>query len=109
MEANDKAKDKFGGDYGKVESNEYVLSLFYKGQGFQQVRLLEHWDENRRHGLFEGFDSFGNKTFKDDYKYGLRVKHRTFDKTKQKNLTEKKNRNGAQGGLEPPRLSALDP
>ena len=90
MEANDKAKDKFGGDYGKVESNEYVLSLFYKGQGFQQVRLLEHWDENRRHGLFEGFDSFGNKTFKDDYKYGLRVKHRTFDKTKTKEFDRKK-------------------
>ena len=34
------------------------------------------------HGLFEGFDQFGNKTFKDEYKMGLRVKHKTFDKTK---------------------------
>ena len=27
------------------------------------VKLLEHWHHNLKHGLFEGFDEFGNKTF----------------------------------------------
>ncbi len=90
MEVNEKAKEKFGQDYGSAECNRYVLSLFYKEQGYQQVRLLEHWDNNKKHGLFEGFDEFGNKTFKDDYKFGLRIKHRTFDKTKTISFDRKK-------------------
>ena len=64
--------------------------LFRQKQGYQQVRLLEHWDNNKKHGLFEGFDRFGNKTFKDEFKYGLRVKHRTFDKTKTISFDRKK-------------------
>ena len=50
--------------------------------GSFQVKLLEHWLDNQKHGLFEGFDEFGNKTFKDDYSHGKRIKHKIFDKTK---------------------------
>ena len=90
LEVNEKAKEKFGREYGSAESNEYAVNLFRKKQGYQQVRLLEHWDNNKKHGLFEGFDRFGNKTFKDEFKYGLRVKHRTFDKTKTISFDRKK-------------------
>ena len=69
---------------------DYVINLFRQNQGYQQVRLLEHWDNNQKHGLFEGFDRFGNKTFKDDFKYGLRIKHRIFDKTKTISFDRKK-------------------
>ena len=88
-------------EYGRAESNEWVIDTYKMEGGSFGVKLLEHWHHNLKHGLFEGFDEFGNKTFKDEYKQGLRIKHRTFDKTKT-NL-------GAQGGLEPPRLAALDP
>ena len=90
LEVNEIAKDKFGSKYGKPESNEYVMKLFRQKQGYQQVKLLEHWDQNRKHGLFEAFDRFGNKTFKDEFKYGLRVKHKTFDKTKTESFDRKK-------------------
>jgi hypothetical protein len=57
--------------------------------GSFQVKLLEHWENNQKHGLFEGFDRFGNKTFKDEYKKSIRVKHRIFDKTKTKTFDRK--------------------
>lgn len=82
MEINEKAKEKFGERYGSAKSNEWVVSRYKLGGGSFGVKLLEHWFENKKHGLFEGFDYLGNKTFKDEYKYGLRIKHRTFDKTK---------------------------
>ena len=90
LEVNEKAKEKFGSKYGNEESNDYVTKLFKQKQGYQQVRLLEHWDNNQKHGLFEGFDRFGNKTFKDEFKYSLRIKHRTFDKTKTMSFDRKK-------------------
>jgi hypothetical protein len=78
----EEAKKKFKEDFGTHEANDWV-TFRYKTQGGEfPVRLLEHWQRNLRHGLFEGFDQFGNKTFKDDYKMGLRIKHKTFDKTK---------------------------
>ena len=57
-------------------SNKFKL----EGGSFQ-VKLLEHWKNNLKHGLFEGFDSKSNKTFKDEYRMGLRIKHQTFDKS----------------------------
>ena len=90
LEVNEAAKEKFGSNYGKPESNEYVMKLFKQKQGYQQVKLLEHWDQNRKHGLFEAFDRFGNRTFKDEFKYGLRIKHKTFDKTKTESFDRKK-------------------
>ena len=90
LEVNEETKEKFGSEYGNAKSNKHVLKLFKNKQGYQQVKLLEHWDQNQKHGLFEGFDKFGNKTFKDEYKYSLRVKHRIFDKTKTKSFDRKK-------------------
>lgn len=90
LEVNELAKEKYGLDYGTAKSNLYVMEQFWKRQGFQQVRLLEHWENNKKHGLFEGFDRFGSKTFKDEFKHGLRVKHRTFDKTKTISFDRKK-------------------
>jgi len=76
------AKEKFGKKFGNHESNKWAVDKYKLSGGSFQVKLLEHWLENRKHGLFEGFDEFGNKTFKDDYDRGLRIKHKTFDKTK---------------------------
>jgi len=76
------AKKKFKGKFGTHEANEWITFNYRRQGGEFPVRLLEHWKQNLRHGLFEGFDSIGNKTFKDDYKMGLRVKHKIFDKTK---------------------------
>lgn len=76
------AKEKFGDEFSSHIANEWVTFNYRRKGGDFPVRLLEHWKNNVRHGLFEGFDKFGNKTFKDDYKMGLRVKHKTFDKTK---------------------------
>ena len=78
----EEAKDKFKEGFGTHKANEWVTFNYRSNGGDFPVRLLEHWKNNLRHGLFEGFDSLGNKTFKDDYKMGLRVKHKTFDKTK---------------------------
>jgi hypothetical protein len=89
LEVNEDAKEKYGKEYGSPESNQYVIQLFKANQGFQQVKLLEHWENNQKDGLFEGFDRFGNKTFKDEFKLGLRVKHRTYDKTKTKSFDRK--------------------
>lgn len=76
------AKIKFKEKFGSHTANEWVTFNYRSKGGDFPVRLLEHWKNNLRHGLFEGFDRYGNKTFKDDYKMGLRIKHKTFDKTK---------------------------
>ena len=78
----EEAKKKFKHEFGSHPANEWVTFNYRSNGGEFPVRLLEHWHENLRHGLFEGFDQFGNKTFKDDYQMGLRIKHKTFDKTK---------------------------
>ena len=75
------AKEKFNDQYGGHESNQWVVSNFKLQGGSFQVRLLEHWNNNLKDGLFEGFDEFSNKTFKDEYKMGLRIKHKIFDKS----------------------------
>ena len=75
------AKEKFKEQYGGHESNQWVVSNFKLQGGSFQVRLLEHWNNNLKDGLFEGFDEFSNKTFKDEYKMGLRIKHKIFDKS----------------------------
>ncbi|MFL2912858.1 MAG: hypothetical protein ACJZ5X_05295 [Opitutales bacterium] len=82
IEINEKAKEKFRKKYGTSESNEWVVSKYKLSGGAFGVKLLEHWLDNKKHGLFEGFDEYGNKTFKDEFKHGLRIKHRIFDKTK---------------------------
>jgi len=76
------AKKKFGEQFGSHEANEWITFTYRMKGGDFPVRLLEHWKDGHKHGLFEGFDEFGNKTFKDDFKMGLRIKHKIFDKTK---------------------------
>mgnify|MGYP001017128491 CR=1 FL=1 len=78
----EEAKDKFKDNFGSHKANEWVIFKYRSMGGDFPVRLLEHWRNNLRQGLFEGFDQFGNKTFKDEYNKGLRIKHKTFDKTK---------------------------
>jgi antitoxin component YwqK of YwqJK toxin-antitoxin module len=75
------AKEKFKDDYGSHESNQWVVQNYRLKGGSFQVKQLEHWEKNVKEGLFEGFDEFSNKTFKDEYKNGLRIKHKIFDKS----------------------------
>ena len=74
------AKEKFKTKYGNHESNKWITDNYKLKGGSFQVKLLEHCKDNRKHGLFEGFDEFSNKTFKDEFKNGLRIKHQIFDK-----------------------------
>ena len=76
------AKKKYGQNFGSHKSNKWMVEKYRLSGGDFRVRLLEHWKNNLKHGLFEGFDQFGNKTFKDEYFEGRRIKHKTFDKTK---------------------------
>ena len=68
---------------------EMIEAFRLKGGAFQ-VKLLEHWKDNRKDGLFEAYDRFGNKRYKDEYKKGLRTSHRIFDKDKTKSFDRKK-------------------
>jgi hypothetical protein len=89
LEWHHKAKEKFGKKYNGNESNKWIIKNYKLAGGSFQVKLLEHWEQNQKDGLFEGFDRFGNKTFKDEYKAGIRIKHRIFDKTKTKTFDRK--------------------
>lgn len=75
----DKANDDFN-DPDKIK--EYVISNYRQEGGSFQVKLLEHWENDLKNGLFEAFDEKGNKKYKDDYKLGTRIKHQIFDKQK---------------------------
>ena len=81
LEVHEDARKKFP-DYPSPEANEWAIKKHGDRGGTFQVRLLEHYEGNLRHGLFEGFDYLGNQTFKDEYKHGLRTSHRTYDKIK---------------------------
>ncbi len=81
LEVHEDARRKFP-KYPSPEANEWAIKKYSERGGEFRVRLLEHYENNRRHGIFEGYDYLGNPTFKDDYKEGLRISHKTFDKTK---------------------------
>ena len=81
LEVNEDARKKFP-DYPSPETNEWIMKKYEERGGTFQVRLLEHYEDNKRHGLFEGFDYLGNPTFTDDYDMGRRIKHKTHDKIK---------------------------
>ena len=82
LKIKEKAKSKFPNQSSTDKANSWAISQFKIEGGSFQVERLEHWKNNLRHGLFEGFDRFGNKTFKDEYNLGLRTKHKIFDVTK---------------------------
>ena len=56
-----KAKEKFESDH---ESNQWVVKNYRLKGGSFQLKLLEHWHQNLKHGLFEGFDELSNKNLK---------------------------------------------
>ena len=74
----DEAKTKFGREFMSNEANEWVVDKFKLSGGSFQVKLLEHWKNNLKHGLFEGYDSKASKTFKSEYQMGRRIKHKSF-------------------------------
>ena len=78
----EESNSKFGTASNSDEANEWVINQYKIRGGSFQVNKLEHWKNNLKHGLFEGYDQIGNKTFKDEYHYGLRTKHKIFDVTK---------------------------
>ena len=81
LEVHEEARRKFS-KYPTPEANQWAIKKYEERGGEFRVHLLEHYKNNRRDGLFEGFDYLGNPTFRDDYKEGLRVSHKTFDKVK---------------------------
>jgi antitoxin component YwqK of YwqJK toxin-antitoxin module len=81
LEVHEDAKREFS-QYPSPEANEWAIKKYKQRGGEFRVRLLEHYENNKKHGSFEGYDYLGNPTFKDDYTEGLRKSHRTFDKTK---------------------------
>ena len=80
VEVNEKAIDEFKGKQAsQQEKNEWIVQTYqYKGGSFAP-KLLEHYEDNQRHGLFEKYDNKGNKISKDEYIEGKRVKHKVFD------------------------------
>ena len=78
------AKDKFGREYGGQDANAWVVEQYTlpRNGGKFQVRLLEHWKNNTKHGLFEGYDKNFYQTFESEFTDGRRITHKTFDKNK---------------------------
>jgi hypothetical protein len=70
------AKGKFGRDFGRQKSNKWVVDNYKLQGGKFPVRILEHWQANLKHGLFEGYDKDFIQTFESDYEEGQRIKHK---------------------------------
>ena len=81
VEVHEDARKKFSA-YPSPKASAWILKEYESRGGSFQVKLLEHYEANLRHGLFEGFDHLGNQTFKDEYEHGHRLKHQIFDKVK---------------------------
>ena len=79
MEVNELAKKEFEEKYPSRESNEWVTETYESRGGSWGPKLLEHYANNRLHGLTEGYDSSGETLFKDEYQTGKRVRHKTYD------------------------------
>lgn len=80
VEVNEAVKEHFKGKHpSSSESNEWMIEQYKSKGGSFAPQLLEHYEKNKRHGLFEGYDSMGNKIFKDEYEAGKRIEHKTFD------------------------------
>ena len=78
-EVNDLAKQKFEGEYPSLESNEWVVETYKDKGGSWGRKSLENYDNNRLHGLNEGYAVTGEAIFKDEYQTGKRIKHKSFD------------------------------
>ncbi len=76
-EVNEAAEEEFEGDHPSPKKlNEWVIEKYKSEGGTFGQQLLEHYEKNQRHGLFEGYDKKGNKIFKDEYEDGKRTKHK---------------------------------
>tara|TARA_B100001248_G_C27345060_1_gene438289 strand:- start:95 stop:1054 length:960 start_codon:yes stop_codon:yes gene_type:complete len=74
----DQAKKKFKDQYPSKDSNDWIVKNFRLQGGSFQVKQLEHWKKGLKNGLWEGFESDGKKTFKDEYELGKRTKHKNY-------------------------------
>lgn len=74
----EQAKKKFKDQHPSKDSNDWIVKNFRLAGGSFQVRQLEHWKDGLKNGLWEGFESDGKKTFKDEYELGKRTKHKNF-------------------------------
>mgnify|MGYP001157016346 CR=1 FL=1 len=72
-------KKKFEEKHPSRESNEWVIESYVSRGGSLGPKLLEHYANNRLHGLTEGFDRSGETLFEDEYRTGKRVRHKTYD------------------------------
>ncbi len=80
VEVNEEAKEEFEGKHpSSQESNEWVIEEYKSRGGTFGPQLLEHYENNQPHGLFEGYDKKGHKIFKDEYEDGKLIKHKIFD------------------------------
>lgn len=79
MEVNELAKKEFEEKYPSRESNEWVTETYVNRGGSWGPKLLEHYANNRLHGLTEGYDRSGETLFEDEYQTGKRVRHKTYD------------------------------
>ena len=80
VEVNQTVKEKFKGKHpSQQEWNDWVVKTYKEKGGSFGPELLEHYENNKRHGLFEKYDDSGNKIFKDEYEFGKLIKHKAFD------------------------------
>jgi hypothetical protein len=76
------AKEKFGAGFGGQVANKWVVEKYKLKGGKFPVRMLEHWKNNLRHGLFEGYDKDFDQTFESEYDEGQRIMHKSLGKNK---------------------------
>mgnify|MGYP001226089547 FL=1 len=79
VEVNELVKAEFKGKHPSQDSNKWIIEQYKLRGGSFGPKLLEHYENNRRHGLFEGYDGRGNKIYKDEYETGKRISHKPFD------------------------------
>ncbi|MBG28500.1 MAG: hypothetical protein CMI31_14755 [Opitutae bacterium] len=81
VEVNELVKVEFKGKHPSQASNKWIIDQYKLKGGSFGPKLLEHYENNQRHGLFEAYDGRGNKIFKDEYDLGKRIKHKPYDPT----------------------------
>ena len=73
------AKEKYGKNYPSAETKDWATETYESRGGSWDPKLLENYDNNRRHDLLEGYDKKVEIILKDEYQTGKRVRHKTYD------------------------------
>ena len=73
------AKEEFVGKHPSPESNEWVIDTYRNKGGSLSPKLFAHYNNNQLHGRCEGYNEHGERVFKDEYRSGRRVNHKTYD------------------------------